>query len=166
MKRIFVVVAIVLMLGVAAFAPYPPASNSEVSLADLAKRTPTSAPGTVTSPTPSTKSTPTAASVTLGAPTLLSPANGSTVHTGNVTFAWTAVPGAARYHLQAGSGTAFDQQYNIIERWTLTEPSYTFNVTSGFVVYFPRLYWRVQAIDANNVQGPWSQVWYFNLVSP
>jgi hypothetical protein len=68
--------------------------------------------------------------------------------------------------LQAAGGTAFDQQYNIIERWSLTEPSYTFNVTSGFVVYFPRLYWRMQAIDANNVPGPWSEVWQFNLVSP
>ncbi|RPJ20216.1 MAG: hypothetical protein EHM33_28890 [Chloroflexi bacterium] len=110
--------------------------------------------------------TPRPPSVGLTAPTLLAPANGTTVHTGNLTFAWTAVPGAARYHLQAAGGTAFDQQYNIIEYWSLTEPSYTFNVTPGFVVYFPRLYWRVQAIDANHVQGPWSEVWLVNLVSP
>src|SRR6266498_3226627 len=63
-------------------------------------------------------------------------------------------------------GTNFDQTYNIIENWSLTESSYTFNVTPGFVVYFPRLYWRVQAIDANNVQGPSSEMWQFNLVSP
>src|SRR6266540_1041340 len=149
MKRMFIVVATVLILGVAAFTPYAP-SNA----AAKPKRTPTPIP------------TPTTAPVTLTAPTLLSPANGSTVHTGEVTFAWSAVPGAARYHLQAGLGTAFDGQYNIIEQWSLTDPSYTFNVTPGFVEYFPHLYWRVQAIDANNVYGPWSEVWYFNLVSP
>lgn len=144
MKTVFVVMATVLLLAASAFAPYAPASQN----AARPRRTPTPAP------------------VTLTAPTLLTPANGSTVHTGDVTFSWTAVPGAARYHIQAAGGTAFDQQYNIIEYWGLTQPSYTFNVTSGFVTYFPRLYWRVQAIDANNVQGPWSQVWQFNLVSP
>jgi hypothetical protein len=150
MKRILIVLATLFLLGVTAFTPYAPTSDQ----AARPRRTPT--------PT----AIPTAVPGTLTAPTLLSPANGSTVHTGDVTFAWTAVPGAARYHIQAGSGTAFDGQYNIIERWSLTEPSYTFNVTSGFVTYFPRLYWRVQAIDANNLQGPWSEVWQFNLVSP
>ena len=151
MKRIFVVVATILMLGMTAFASYAPTSSDE---AVRRRRTPTPI------------LTPTSASVTLTAPTLLSPANGSTVHTGDLTFTWTAVPGAARYHLQAGLGTAFDGQSNIIEEWSLTQPSYTFNVTPGFVVYFPHLYWRVQAIDANNVQGPWSEVWQVNLVSP
>jgi hypothetical protein len=149
MKRIFVVIATVLLLGVAAFAPYAPTSPDK---AIKPRRTPTP--------------TPTTAPVTLTAPTLLSPANGSTVHTGDLTFTWTAVLGAARYHIQAGLNTYFDQQSNIIEQWSLTDPSYTFNVTPGFVEYFPHLYWRVQAIDANNVQGPWSEVWYFNLVSP
>ena len=157
MNRIFFVITAALMLGMAAFAPHTPMSPEGVV---TLKQTPTPAPVTPTTPVKVT--TP----VRLVAPTLLSPANGSTVHTGNVTFSWSAVPGAARYHLQAGSGTAFDGQYNIIEYWGLTSPSYTFNVTPGFVVYFPRLYWRVQAIDANNVQGPWSQVWQFNLVSP
>jgi len=149
MKRIFIVVASVLMLGMAAFAPYAPTSSNAVA---KPRRTPTP--------------TPTSVPVTLTAPTLLSPANGSTVHTGDVTFAWSAVPGAARYHIQAGLNTYFDGQYNIIEWWNLTDPSYTFTVTPGFVEYFPHLYWRVQAIDANNVYGPWSEVWYFNLVSP
>lgn len=145
MKRIFLVVVAVLMLGMAAFAPYAPTFSDEAA---RPRRTPT--------PTP----------VTLTAPSLLAPANGSTVHTGNLTFAWSAVPGAARYHLQAGGGINFDETFNIIENWSLTEPSYTFNVTPGFVVYFPRLYWRVQAIDANNVQGPWSEVRIIYLVSP
>ena len=149
MKRIFIVVASVLMLGMAAFAPYAPTSSNAVA---KPRRTPTP--------------TPTSVPVTLTAPTLLSPANGSTVHTGDVTFAWSAVPGAARYHIQAGLNTYFDGQYNIIEWWNLTVLSYTFTATPGFVEYFPHLYWRVQAIDANNVYGPWSEVWYFNLVSP
>jgi len=97
MKRIFIVLATVLMLGVAAFAPYAPTS---FNAAAKPRRTPT----------------PTSVPATLTAPTLISPANGSTVHTGDVTFAWSAVHGAARYHLQAALGTAFDQQYNIIEQ--------------------------------------------------
>jgi hypothetical protein len=151
MKRIYIVVLTVLMLSVAAFAPYAPTSSDKVA---KPRRTPTPI------------ATPTSAPVTLTAPTLLSPANGSTVHTGDVTFAWSAVPGAARYHIQAGLNPYFDEQFNIIENWSLTEPSYTFNVTPGFVEYFPHLYWRVQAIDANNVQGPWSEVWLFYLASP
>jgi hypothetical protein len=135
----------------AAFAPYAPPSSAEVA---KPRRTPTPRP------------TQTPPSVTLTAPTLLGPANGATVHTGPLTFSWTAVPGAARYHIQAGGGTAFDEQSNIIEYWSLTQPSYTFNVTSGFVTYFPRLYWRVQAADANNVPGPWSEVRMIHLVSP
>jgi len=105
---------------------------------------------------------PTAA---LSAPTLISPSNGATV-SGTVTFAWTAIAGAARYHIQVGSGTNFGEQSNIIENWSLTKPSYTFTITPGFVVYFPHLYWRVQAIDANNVQGPWSAVWEFRTTNP
>ena len=135
----------VLMFGVAAFAPYAPTSIDEVA---KPRRTPTAPP------------------VGLSAPTLLAPANGATVHTGNLTFSWTSVPGAARYDIQAAGSTAFDQQYNIIEYWGLTQTSYTFNVTPGFVTYFPRLYWRVQTIDANNVQGPWSEVRVMYIVNP
>jgi len=101
--------------------------------------------------------TPTPTPVALKAPTLISPANGATV-AGNINFSWSVVAGAARYHIQAGLGTAFDGQSNIIENWSLTSPAYTFTVNPGFAVYFPHLYWRVQAIDANNVAGPWSQV--------
>ena len=152
MKRILTVLLVVWVFTMlAAFAPYAPPNAPDAS---HKRRTPTPLP------------TATSASVTLTAPTLLSPENGATIHTGNLTFSWTPVPGAARYHFQAGSGTSFDQQYNILENWSLTEPSYTFNVPSGFVVYVPRLYWRVQAIDANNVQGPWSEVRIIYLVSP
>jgi hypothetical protein len=147
-KRIFVVFLVVWMFSMlAAFIPYAlPQSEDEYHR----RRTPTPRPP----------------SGTLTAPALISPANGTTVHTGNLTWSWSPVPGAARYHLQAGGGTAFDQQYNIIEYWGLTDPSYTFNVTSGFVFYFRTLYWRVQAIDANHVQGPWSEVRVIHLVSP
>lgn len=152
MKRILIVLTVVLIFAMlAAFAPYAPPDSS-----DTWRRRRT--------PTPRPSATP--ASVTLTAPRLLSPENGATVHTGNLTFSWTPVPGAARYHIQAGLGTAFDEQSNIIEYWSLTDPSYTFNVTPGFVEYFPHLYWRVQAIDANHVQGPWSEVRRVNFVSP
>src|ERR1041385_1797638 len=120
MKRILIVFATVLMLGIVAFVPYAPTSADGVA---KPRRTPTPQP-TATS------------SATLSAPTLLSPDNGATIHTGTLTFSWTPVSGAARYHFQGGGGTNFDETYNILENWSLTEPSYTFNVTSGFVTYF------------------------------
>jgi hypothetical protein len=58
--------------------------------------------------------TPTPTSILHGAPTLLSPANGAFV-SANPTLVWRAVSGAARYHLQVGSGTSFDEQANAIE---------------------------------------------------
>lgn len=140
MKRKFFVLLTVVVLSMASFVSYASAAPDE------SHRKP--------------------ASGGLTAPVLLSPENGVTIHPGNLTWSWKPVPGAARYHLQAGNGTAFDGQYNIIDRWSLTEPSYTFNVTPGFVFYFHKLYWRVQAIDVNNVQGPWSEVRVINLVSP
>lgn len=152
MKRIFFVLIVVVMLSMAAVVPYASASPDEFHR----RRTPTPRPlPTATSP-----------SSALTAPTLLSPANGTTIGIGNVTFTWKPVPGAVRYHLQAGLNQYHDQQYNILENGSLTEPSYTFNITPGFVVYFPHLYWRVQAINANNVAGPWSEVWLVNIKNP
>ncbi len=147
----------VLMLSMAAFAPYNYNSKSNVELL-RPRRTPT--------PTSQPQPTPTTAPAGLTAPILLTPANNVTLHPGNVTWSWTAVQGAARYHIQAGNGTAFDQQFNIIEYWDLTTTSWSFDVSSGFIFYFPHLYWRVQAIDANNNYGPWSEVRVINFVSP
>jgi hypothetical protein len=97
---------------------------------------------------------------TLTAPTLLSPANGAVVAP-NPTLSWTPVNGAVRYHIQIDSRTWFDQQYNFIEYWGLTSTSYT--IAGHPEAYFPHLYWRVQAIDANNVAGPWSEVREFTI---
>jgi hypothetical protein len=99
-------------------------------------------------------------STALAAPTLLSPANGAIVSP-NPTLSWRAVPGAARYHIQVAGGTYFDQQYNFIESWSLTSTSY--RISGHPEAYNPHLYWRVQAIDANNVQGPWSQTSQFTI---
>jgi hypothetical protein len=149
MKRTLIVSIIILTFSMTAFVPIFQAPDNG---ALKPKRTP--------------KPPPTITPAQLIAPTPLSPPNGGTVGVGDVTFTWTAVPGATRYHIQAGLNPYFDQQYNIIENWSLTDTSYTFTVTPGFVTYFPHLYWRVQAIDANNVQGPWSEIWYFTLTNP
>ena len=122
-----------------------------------AKRKPTRTPTSLPTATP--------APVELTAPTLLSPPDGATV-SGQVTFVWSTVQGAAHYHLQAGLNPYHDGQFNIIDQWSLTDTSYSFYASPDFVFYFPHLYWRVQAIDANYVGGPWSEVWYFNLTSP
>ena len=137
MKRNFFVLMLVLMLSMASFV-------SASASPDESHRQPPSG-GTLT------------------APTLLSPANGSTVPLGNVTWSWRPVPGAVRYQLQGGRGTSLDAQYNIIDRYSLTEPTYTFNITAGFRFYFPQIYWRVRAFDANNNPGPWSEVWMFKI---
>src|SRR5215211_2735206 len=69
-------------------------------------------------PTPTPAHPPTATPVRLTAPTLISPPNGATV-SGEVTLLWSAVPGAARYHLQAHLNPYHDEQSNIIEQWGL-----------------------------------------------
>lgn len=150
MKKLLVVLCLVVMFGLVAYVPAGLAAEPEVR---RPRRTPTPRPPSPPAP------------AHLTAPVLLTPANGSTV-AGQLNFTWTAVPGAARYHIQAGSGTDFYGQYNILENWSLTQPSYSFYASSGFVFYFRRLYWRVQAIDANYNEGPWSEVWMMNLVAP
>ena len=155
MKRIPIVLMIVLMLSMVAFVPYALTSHNELQKPRPTPHKPT--------PTPTPPPTATSAPVQLTAPILLSPPYGATVG-GQVTMKWSAVPGAARYHLQAGLNQYFDGQFNIIEQWSLTDTSYTFTASPGFVEYFPHLYWRVQAIDANNVQGLWSEVGYFELI--
>jgi hypothetical protein len=152
MKR-NIVLMIGLMLSMLAFVPYSVRPQNELSQRKLE---PASQPLAIP------------ASVQLAAPTLLSPPNGATI-SGNITWTWNAVPGAACYQLQAGKGTNLDAQYNIINRWCLTDTSYTFNVTPGFVVYFPHLHWRVRArttTDTNGTYGPWSEVWKVYLKSP
>lgn len=121
------------------------------------------------SPTPRPPPTGTAAPDELPAPELLSIANAATVSTGEITFAWSAVPGAACYQLQAGVDQFLDQQFNPIDRGCITATSYTFNASPRFVIYFPQLYWRVRArttADINAIYGPWSVVWYFRFSKP
>ncbi len=154
MKRLSIVFAIALIFSMAAFVPYTSNTLKPNDVSFRPRHTPTPQP------------TPTTVPASLTAPTLRTPANNATLHPGNVTWSWTPVPGAVRYHLQAGGGTFFDQQYNIIEYWGLTTTSWSFDVSSGFIFYFPHLYWRVQAIDANNNYSPWSEVRTINFVSP
>lgn len=113
-------------------------------------------------PIPSPTATP---APQLPAPTLLSPPNGATV-SGEVTLVWSAAPGAAYYHLQAGLNPYHDQQFNIIEEWSLTDTSYSFTSSDDFIFYFPHLYWRVQALDANRDPGLWSEVWRVDFAGP
>jgi hypothetical protein len=136
------------------------ASSMTKPIVAEAKRKPTR------TPTPLPTATP--APVELTAPTLISPPNGATV-SGQVTFVWSAVPGAACYHLQAGLHPYLDTQSNVFNEGCLTDTSYSFYASAGFVEYFPQLYWRVRArttTDIYGTYGPWSEVWYFNLTSP
>ena len=94
----------VLMLGMAAYLPQMPQANSEL-------RKPKS--------TPTPQPTATASSNQLTALVLISPAYRAT-ESREVTLVWSAVTGAARYHVQAGLNTYFDEQSNIIDRSDLT----------------------------------------------
>jgi len=147
---------IVLMLSMVAFVPSALTSANELQKARPTPHKPTRTP----TPSPTATSAP----VQLPAPTLISPPYGATVG-GQVTLEWSAVVGAARYRVQA-SVNPFEygeEQSKIIDSW-VTETSYTFTASPGFVEYVPHLYWRVRAIDANSVQGLWSEVGYFELM--
>ena len=137
MKRNVLVLMVIVMLSLASFVPGASAATDESH-----RRPPAGG---------------------LAAPTLISPADGIIVPLGNVTWSWKPVPGAVRYQLQGGRGANLDAQYNIIDRLSLTEPTYTFNITSGFRFYFPQIYWRVRAFDANHNPGPWSEVRMFTI---
>jgi hypothetical protein len=100
-------------------------------------------------PTP----TPRSSSAPLVAPEAIWPTEGALVEA-HPTLRWTAVPGAVRYHLQA----------SLVDNWSLSEPGYLFLAHPE--AYNPNVFWRVQAIDANHVQGPWSPYYHFTVTTP
>ena len=93
------------------------------------------------------------ASVSLAAPTLLTPANGAIGDTLPVTLTWQAVPGADTYTAQTASDAAFTTP---TETAALTAPTLTLTSLTPGATY----YWRVKAVSAAG-DSPWSAAWSF-----
>jgi hypothetical protein len=113
-------------------------------------------------PSPTPMSTPTPVPVVLTAPALISPPNGA-VASGQVTFMWSPVSGAACYEWEGGLTTNFGEQANLRSS-CMTDTSYTIALPWGFEQYWPHLYWHVHARDRLDSDmtgrfGPWSETW-------
>ena len=110
-------------------------------------------------PTPTPIATPTPVPVELAAPALISPSDGA-AFTGEVTFVWSAVPGAACYQWQGATSTNPEQSG--LASSCVTGTSYTILLGPGWEQYWPQLYWRVHArdrieSDITGRYGPWSE---------
>jgi hypothetical protein len=112
----------------------------------------------------------------LAAPTLLTPANGSTV-TLPLTFSWTAVTGAAGYQIQFALDSTFSHVLvGLNESGTSLQIGGSAAGTMAPIGNQPAgitLYWRVRAVAAPSPvanplpsAGPWSDVWSFTVGGP
>jgi hypothetical protein len=92
-------------------------------------------------------------------PTLQAPAEGASFP-GQPTFRWTSAPAARDYHLQVASEPTFaaplDDQTTASTEFTALK-TYTAATT---------LYWRVQALDENNIGLTWSSTGTFEIDLP
>jgi len=90
------------------------------------------------------------------APTLYSPANGSTVSTGRPTFDWSDVTGATYYQIIVDNNS--DWSSPEVRIWNLTVSTYTPTTTLKDGKY----YWTANAYVGGE-WGPWAGVWTFTV---
>ena len=91
------------------------------------------------------------------APTLTSPANGSSTCDSTPGFSWTTASGATSYRIQVDDGAGFGSpEINV----TTSSTSYT----PGTGLLPATYYWRVQASNAWG-DSPWSPVWSFTTLA-
>jgi hypothetical protein len=93
------------------------------------------------------------------APTLTSPANGSTGISLSPTMVWNSVAGAASYRLQVSASSTFST--TVVNDSTITGTSRTIGPLAGGVT----CYWRVRAKNSYGT-GNWSSVWNFTTIAP
>ncbi len=93
-----------------------------------------------------------------GAPTLSSPANGSSYYNGSLTVSliWGAASGATTYTVQVSEGSTFA---NTVFNQSGTATSAAYNYGAGKT---GDRYWRVNAANSSGT-GIWSTVWYFYI---
>src|ERR1035437_5274077 len=83
------------------------------------------------------------------APTILSPADASSVGNANPTLSWAAVPGAYRYKVQVSTGPGFSSPI-------YSQDVYALQATPPLLLPFSTLYWRVAGEDNGGAVGPYS----------
>lgn len=93
-------------------------------------------------------------------PTLISPYDGDTISSGNVTFVWHASQdnesGIERYDLQYSESSSFSGADTI----PVGDTTYSANLQDTMY------YWRVRAIDNADNASDWSSVWQFTVSLP
>ena len=94
-----------------------------------------------------------------GKPTLVSPVNKWTATSSTVTFTWNAATNGVTYQFQIGGIRDFTrlQQDTVVSGLSNTVTSLEW--TSVY-------YWRVRALNAEGVAGPWSSVWTIQIEGP
>jgi M6 family metalloprotease-like protein len=89
-------------------------------------------------------------------PTLISPASGAILGTGQPALDWSDVPDAAHYELQVDNSSAFSSPEVVVS-----------TVASAHTVTPPlpdgRYYWRVRTVDAAGNRSSWTSAWSFTL---
>jgi len=92
------------------------------------------------------------------APSLVSPADGTTIYTNSPTLAWNAVDSAFEYDVQVSTSSDFST--TVASKSHCTTNSLALKNLSNATTY----YWRVRAYNTRGV-GPWSQTYSFFLVT-
>ena len=99
------------------------------------------------------------AGLTIQAPTLTSPSDGSTTTDNTPTFAWTSVSGTQYYDFQLASDNSFTSGVVTVKSRSTTSYALVNPLTCG------KWYWRVRTGDNSTDVGLWSQTKWFT-VSP
>jgi formylglycine-generating enzyme required for sulfatase activity/N-acetylneuraminic acid mutarotase len=101
----------------------------------------------------------TTATVSLLAPTLVSPVNGAVDQSLSPALTWSTVTNATSYHAQVSTNSAFTTIFS--QDSTLTAASKAISNLAGGVTY----YWRVRSKNASGVSG-WTSPWSFTTKMP
>lgn len=91
------------------------------------------------------------------APTLISPANWTTITSNPVTFQWSSVSGASEYEYEM----SYDPLFQYIEQSGLTQ-----NSSISFPLNTGQVHWRVRSLNAADIPGQWSAVFNFTMSPP
>ena len=97
------------------------------------------------------------AELTIQAPTLASPLDGSTITDNTPTFTWTPVNGASFYDFQLASDNDFKSGVLTVKDLSTTSHTLVEPLTSG------EWYWRVRSGDNSTHVGLWSQTQWFTV---
>jgi hypothetical protein len=94
----------------------------------------------------------------IGAPTLVSPANGASVSGTSVTFQWTAVSGAVDYRLVVSASSNIMETTKYKRNVTMGSGAVTSYVDTGYTGQNTKFYWWVWAYAADGPYSPSTQV--------